>query len=377
MNGLLQELKKNVAIRQVGIIEKLGDELTYLSRTVRRIPGGYELEGNWSLVEKLAEQLHLQDSKPVATPGTRYSAQQEQDASMLVGANVSQFRSAVGSLMYVATDQPEVQQAAAAAARGMQSPTMLDQWRLKRAVRYLIGRGPVAAVYTLSEVPDVLETHVDSDWAGDIRSRRSTSGGLIRLAGAWIQSWSRLQSVTALSSAEAEYYALTTGLQESRAIQSTLAEIGYEVTIALYSDSSTARQSAEKVGLLHVKHLSLKMHFLKEAVQAGLAKIYRVKGTENPADMWTKAVPVSIVTKCLAIAGCWRQRRQEHETIIVEDVCESAVALKSAVAPEGASSSVRGGAASSATQVPSAAHGFMVPTRSGRTPRANSEMRFV
>jgi hypothetical protein len=82
------------------------------------------LEGNWSLVEKLAE--HLQDSKPVAMPATRYSAQQEQDAPMLVSADVSQFRSAVDS-------------EAAAAARGMQLPTMLDQWRLKRAAHQLTG----------------------------------------------------------------------------------------------------------------------------------------------------------------------------------------------------------------------------------------------
>ena len=114
------------------------------------------------------------------------------------------------------------------------------------------------------------------------------------------------------------------------------------------------------------------MHFLKEAVQAGLAKIYRVKGTENPADMWTKAVLVSTLTRCLAIAGCWWQRRQEHETdIIIEDVCESAVAPESAVALESASSSVRrGGAASSATRVSSVARGCVVPTRSERTPRA-------
>jgi len=36
----------------------------------------------------------------------------------------------------------------------------------------------------------------------------------------------------------------------------------------------------------------------------------------------TRSVPVSTLTKCLAIAGFWWQRRQEHETGIVEDVCE-------------------------------------------------------
>jgi len=38
-------------------------------------------------------------------------------------------------------------------------------------------------------------------------------------------------------------------------------------------------------------------------------------------------------------------------------------------APEGANSSVRGGAASSATQVPSVAHGSVVPTRSECMPQ--------
>ena len=316
-------------------------------RGVRQSLGSYELEENWNLAEMLAECV--QDSKPTATPATLDSAQQEQDMSMSIGTDDSQLRSAVDPLMYVATDQPEIQQAVAAAAQDMKLSTMFDQWRLKRAVCYLTEQRPAVAVHVVPEVlevPEKLETSVDSDRAGDIRSRRNTSGELIRLAGAWIKS----------------------------VIRSTLIEIGHDVTMALCGDSSPVRWSAENFGLLFVRHLTLKTRFLKEVVQAGLAEICWAKGIANPAGMWTNLAPVSTLNRRLDIADCKRQRRREHETeIIIESVCkcESAVAPASVVARESASGSVRGGgAASSVTRVSSVTRGCLVPTRSKRIPRA-------
>ena len=51
-------------------------------------------------------------------------------------------------------------------------------------------------------------TYTDSDWAGDKASRKSTSGGIMFLGEHAMKSWSRNQTVIALSSAEAELYAL-------------------------------------------------------------------------------------------------------------------------------------------------------------------------
>ena len=56
---------------------------------------------------------------------------------------------------------------------------------------------------------------VDADWAGCVRTRRSTSGGLVFIGGACIKSWGSTQGSTALSSGESKYYAIMKGLHGS------------------------------------------------------------------------------------------------------------------------------------------------------------------
>ena len=48
----------------------------------------------------------------------------------------------------------------------------------------------------------------DSDWAGDRKTGKSTSGGVVMLGRHLVESWSRTQDAIKLSSAEAELVAL-------------------------------------------------------------------------------------------------------------------------------------------------------------------------
>ena len=55
------------------------------------------------------------------------------------------------------------------------------------------------------------QTFVDSDWTGCQRTRKSTNGGGIMWNGACLKVWSTTQTVIAMSSGEAEYYAAVKG----------------------------------------------------------------------------------------------------------------------------------------------------------------------
>ena len=50
-----------------------------------------------------------------------------------------------------------------------------------------------------------IEVYTDSDWAGDLKTRLSTSGGIPCFEKCVIRTWAKLQNMVALSSAEAEY----------------------------------------------------------------------------------------------------------------------------------------------------------------------------
>ncbi len=80
--------------------------------------------------------------------------------------------------------------------------------------------------FDYQEKPENLEVFVDSDFAGCLRSRKSTSGGMIMYGSHLIKHWASTQSVIALSSGEAEYYALVKGSGQAIGMCSMIRELG-------------------------------------------------------------------------------------------------------------------------------------------------------
>jgi hypothetical protein len=74
---------------------------------------------------------------------------------------------------------------------------------------------------------DTLDLHEfsDADWAGDIITRRSTTGYMIFAAGGPISWQSKLQTTVATSSIESEYMAMYAGIQELVWIRGVLKEL--------------------------------------------------------------------------------------------------------------------------------------------------------
>ena len=86
-----------------------------------------------------------------------------------------------------------------------------------------------------------MKVATDSDWAGCKRTRKSTNGGVIWLGNHCIKAWSVTQAALALSSAEAEYYAMVDGVLKAKGIQTLGAELGFknlDGVIRLGTDSS-------------------------------------------------------------------------------------------------------------------------------------------
>jgi hypothetical protein len=112
-----------------------------------------------------------------------------------------------------------------------------------------------------------------------------------------IRTWAKLQSLIALSSAEAEYLAMLKGVHEALALRTILLELGIETHITLYTDSAAAKGSVEKPGLMHMKHMQLRELFLKQVVQQGIVTVEKIATENNPADILTKAADKKIVER--------------------------------------------------------------------------------
>ena len=92
-----------------------------------------------------------------------------------------------------------------------------------------------------------------------------------------------------LSSAEAEYYALTGAASEALGLQeATRFLTGDLVELKAFTDSSSARAIAARQGVGKIKHLATRMLWLQQAQKEGRLSVHSVPTSRNPAAIATK-----------------------------------------------------------------------------------------
>ena len=111
---------------------------------------------------------------------------------------------------------------------------------------------------------------------------------MIIVDGVGVKHWSRTQKARALSSGEAEYYAMVTGCAEGLGLQSLAEDLGWKTEVQIWTDSSAAKAIANRRGLGKLRHVELKWLWVQDIVKEGRVKLKTVRGTENVADHLTK-----------------------------------------------------------------------------------------
>nr|GFB46800.1 retrovirus-related Pol polyprotein from transposon TNT 1-94 [Tanacetum cinerariifolium] len=139
-----------------------------------------------------------------------------------------------------------------------------------------------------------LTTFSNSNHAGCLDSRKSTSGGIQFLGGDKLVSWSsKKQDCTSMSSAEDEYVSLSTCCAQVLWMRTQLTDYGFHFDkIPMYCDSKTAIAiSCNPVQHSRTKHIDIKYHFIKEKVEKGIVELFFVRTEYQLTDLFTKALP--------------------------------------------------------------------------------------
>ena len=100
--------------------------------------------------------------------------------------------------------------------------------------------------------------------------------------------WSRSQRNRALSVGEAEHYALVSGSAEGLGLRSLMEDLGWDVGVKVWTDSSTAQSVASRRGLGKLRHVELRFLWVQEMVKRGRLVLGKVWGPMNVADHLTK-----------------------------------------------------------------------------------------
>lgn len=200
------------------------------------------------------------------------------------------YRELVGSLMYLAVGtRPDIAHTVSVLAQFNDKPSDHHWGAAKKVLRYLKGTQEYSLHF--QRPIDKLEGYADSNWAGSTTDRRSYTGYVFLLGGAAISWQARKQKTVALSTAEAEYMALTEAAKESIFLNRFLEELGAcgATNGTIFSDSKSAIAIAENpTHHSRTKHIDIRHHFIREKVLDGTLQLEHVPSDEMLADIFTK-----------------------------------------------------------------------------------------
>mgnify|MGYP002035652407 CR=1 FL=1 len=191
---------------------------------------------------------------------------------------------------------------------------------LKRLARYLIGAKRMCSVCPRQEVHKTIESWSDSNWAGCLETRKSTSGGIIKIGNHVVKGWSTTQSVIALSSGEAEFYAIVKAASQALGLRAMAKDFGIEYNITVITDATAARGMSIRRGLGQVRHVETNQLWIQDRVRRGDIHIEKVGGRINIADALTKeAAAESIRMHINGSSMIYRDGRHELAPAIDDD----------------------------------------------------------
>ena len=244
-------------------------------------------------VEKVLRKFGMENCKPVSTPlepGRRFQQLSPNDEPF----DVQTYQQAIGCLTYVSTaTRPDIAAAVGVLSQYMSKPSK-DHWTgVKRILRYLKGTLKYGLKFSVHEEEPELFGYSDADWAGDVDTRRSTSGYVFQIGTSTVSWSSRKQATVAKSSTEAEYVALSSATQEAVWLRRLMEDLGREMAAptTIYEDNQGAIELAKNAKYHNrTKHIDICHHFVRERVVSNEIQVIYCPTGDMIADIMTKGL---------------------------------------------------------------------------------------
>ena len=249
------------------------------------------MEGDPKHMKILEKEWDMMHCSMVETPLTKEGQDLLDTGEKLDGEMARKVRRGIARINYMAQDRSDLGVAARVLSQHMANPQEGAVSGIKRVIRYL-KRYP-RGILEIQGGGDmkVLAVWTDSDWAGDVVSRRSCSGGSLQLGGSTVHHWSKLQANVALSSGEAELNSAVKGISEAIGLKELMQEVlGVSPEITFHVDASACRGILLRQGAGKVKHLTTKQLWVQGAIKAYSIEVKKIPRNVNSADILTHPV---------------------------------------------------------------------------------------
>ena len=245
-------------------------------------------------VEQLLQTFGMKDCKPRYTPCEINSNKINRDLNPLDIDGIKVYRQIVGGIIYLMScTRPDLSFVVTMLSQFMSNPTSGHMIMAKHVLRYIKCTMHFKLIFKKSDIPINIDGFCDADWAAS-QDRKSITGYCFQLStqGPLISWKSRKQPTVALSTCEAEYMSLVSGIQEGKYLSSLIAEItGSVITFMLYCDNQGSIALAKNpIKHQRTKHIDIKYHFIRDEISKGIVEISYIPSECNVADVFTKPV---------------------------------------------------------------------------------------
>ncbi|GJW48182.1 putative reverse transcriptase domain-containing protein [Tanacetum coccineum] len=189
-------------------MSSIGELTLFLGLPVKQQPDGIFISQD-KYVADILKKFDFCSIKTATTPiESNKPLVKDEDC---IEVDVHEYRSMIGSLMYLTASRPDIMFAICACARFQVTPKASHLHAIKRIFRYLKHQ-PKLGLWYPRDSPFELEAFSNSDYAGASLDRKSTTGGcqfLGRRLISWLISWQcKKQTIMANSTTKAEYVAV-------------------------------------------------------------------------------------------------------------------------------------------------------------------------
>jgi hypothetical protein len=224
-------------------------------------------------VDTMLEQFSMVDCKSRVTPldcGTQFSKDGEYLASDVP------FNALVGCLLYLAmSTRPDIAHAIGMLSRYVSNPCV-EHWKAAKSVlRYLAGTKNLGLCY--GDRTQSFVGYTDSDFAGDVNQRKSTGGFVFLFGGAAVAWSSKLQTIDATSTCEAELIAAARAVKEAMYFGKLLTDLTgvfRPVTLCVDNQSAIVLLRNPAAGAHNrTKHVDVCYQFARHRVAIGDVKV--------------------------------------------------------------------------------------------------------
>src|ERR1043165_3264020 len=174
----------------------------------------------------------------------------------------------------------------------MENPSTENVSAVNQILRYVKGTIDLGCTYRKGKEGLVLHGYSNSDMAGDVDDRKSTTVMVFYLGPNPISWNSQKQKVVARSSGEAEYIAAGTAACQAVWMRRLLADLTKrEVQKVLLKIGNQAAISLCKNPVHHerTKHIDVQFQYILECIEKGMVKVQHVN-TKDRADILTKSL---------------------------------------------------------------------------------------